>query len=51
MVTRRIFLVDLNEETFRFQVDLDAIVGIARLQSFDIHVDAGAGTLSFRPLD
>jgi tetratricopeptide (TPR) repeat protein len=51
MVTRRLFLVDLNEETFRFQVDLDAIVGIARLQSFDIHVDAGAGTLSFRPLD
>jgi Flp pilus assembly protein TadD len=51
MVTRKLFLVDLNEETFRFQVDLDAIVGIARLRSFEIHVDAGAGTLSFRPLD
>jgi Flp pilus assembly protein TadD len=51
LITRKLFLVDLNEETFRFQVDLDAIVGIAKLRAFDIRVDAGAGLLSFRPLD
>lgn len=51
MATRRLFLVDLNEESFRFQIDLDAIVGINRLSAFDLRVDAGAGTLSFRPHD
>ncbi|HKY33302.1 MAG TPA: aspartyl protease family protein [Candidatus Polarisedimenticolia bacterium] len=50
MVSRRLFLVDLNEESFRFQVDLDAIVGIARLREFDLRIDPGAGRLAFRPL-
>ncbi|MGH9868302.1 MAG: tetratricopeptide repeat protein [Candidatus Polarisedimenticolia bacterium] len=50
MTTRRLFLVDLNEESFRFMVDLDAIVGIDRLKLFDLRVDPGAGRLFFRPL-
>ncbi len=50
-ITRHLFVVDLNGEAFRFQVDLDAVVGIGRLAAFDLRIDPGAGTLSFRPIE
>ena len=39
------------DEAFRFQIDLDAVVGIGRLAAFDLRIDPGAGTLSFRPIE
>ena len=34
-------------ESFRFLVDLDAVIGMRQLSRFDIRIDPGAGTLSF----
>lgn len=50
-LAQKLFVVDLNDETFRFQVDLDAIVGMRRLSAFDLRIDPGAAQLSFRPID
>jgi hypothetical protein len=48
---RHLFVVDLNDEAFRFVVDLDAIVGMTHLASFDLRIDPGAGILSFGRVD
>ena len=44
----RLYVVNLNSEEFRFQVDLDAIVGAPSLAAFDLRIDPGAGILSWR---
>jgi len=46
-----VLVLDLNREPFRFQVDIDAIVGIETLRRFDIGFDPGAGTVSLLPLE
>lgn len=48
--SRRLFAVELNTAPFRFQVDLDAIIGIGTLGSFDVLIDTSSGLLSFRRL-
>jgi len=47
-VVPRLFVLDLNAEAFRFQVDLDAVVGIQLLSSFDLRIDPRAGLLRLR---
>ena len=42
--------VDLNTEPFRFQVDLDAIIGIGGLADFDLAIDMSSGLVAFRKL-
>jgi cytochrome c-type biogenesis protein CcmH/NrfG len=49
--TRRLFVVDLNQDAFRFQVDLDAIVGMECLRTFDLRIEPASGLLRFRPAD
>jgi hypothetical protein len=44
------WVVDLNAPSFRFRVDLGAVVGIETLRRFDIRVDRSAGRISFRSL-
>jgi len=46
-----VLVLDLNREPFRFQVDIDAIVGIETLRRFDIGFDPGAGTISLLPVE
>lgn len=47
--TKHLFVLDLNQEAFRFQIDLDAVIGIGRLAAFDLRIDPSAGQLHFRP--
>ncbi len=46
-----VLVLDLNREPFRFQVDIDAIIGIDTLSRFEITIDPGAGSISFLSLD
>ncbi|HET6372592.1 MAG TPA: aspartyl protease family protein [Candidatus Polarisedimenticolia bacterium] len=48
--TQHLFALDLNSPQFRFQIDLDAVVGINRLGVFDVTINPGRGLLTFRPV-
>jgi tetratricopeptide (TPR) repeat protein len=48
---RRLFALDLNQEPFRLQIDLDALIGMERLAAFDFKIDPSSGLLAFRLVD